>query len=254
MKHKYYLMDSDKVIKELSSDANNGLSSKSCKELLDKYGDNLLPQKKSDTIIEIFFSGLKDSIVILLIITTIVSLLIGEVIDAIVIFFIVILDLILGTIEEYHANKNADSLKNIIKYNVKVYRDGEEQVIDSSLLVPGDIVLMESGDKVSADMRIISCANLQVDESVLTGESVNVSKVSDTLASDVLLSERCNMLYAGTTIVTGRCQGIVVATGVKTIIGNVFDTVSKMKEEKSPLTIRMNKLSKQISKLLLLLL
>ena len=253
MKHKYYLMDSSSVIKEFKSDVNNGLNDNECNKLLDKYGENILPQKKSDSLIKIFFNGFKDPIVFLLIITTIISILIGEYIDAVVIFFIIILDLILGTIEEYQANKNANSLKNIIKYNVKVYRNGEEKIIDSSLLVPGDIVLMESGDKVSADMRIITCSNLQVDESVLTGESINVSKISSTLTSDVLLAERSNMLFAGTTVVTGRCEAIVVATGINTVIGNIFDTVSKMKEEKSPLTIRMNKLSKQISLLIIVI-
>ena len=253
MERKFYLIDSKSVIKEFNSDINNGLSSNVCKKLLDQYGENILPSKKSDGIFKIFLSGFKDPIVILLVFTTVISLLIGEVIDAIVIFFIILLDLILGTIEEYHANKNADSLKNIIKYNVKVYRDGQEKIIDSSLLVPGDIVLMESGDKISADMRIITCSNLQVDESILTGESTNVSKISDVLEKDVLLAERSNMLYAGTTIVTGRAEAIVVATGVNTVVGNIFDTVSKIKEEKSPLTIRMNKLSKQISMLIIVI-
>ena len=253
MEQKYYLMDSKKVINDLNSDINNGLSTDISDRLLKKYGENILPSKKSDSIFKIFFSGFKDPIVILLIFTTIISLIIGEFIDAVVIFFIILLDLILGTIEEYHANKNADSLKNIIKYNVKVYRDGEEIVIDSSKLVPGDIVLMESGDKVSADMRIITCSNLQVDESILTGESINVSKTSNTLMEDVLLAERSNMLYAGTTIVTGRVEAIVVTTGVNTVVGNIFDTVSKMKEEKSPLTIRMNKLSKQITMLIIVI-
>lgn len=253
MNDKYYLIDSSKVINEFDTDVNNGLDTKKCNALLKKYGENVLPSKKHDSVLKIFFSGFKDSIVILLIFTSLISFLIGEYIDGIIIIFIIILDLILGTIEEYQASKNADSLKNIIKYNVKVFRDGEEKIIDSSLLVPGDIVLMESGDKVSADMRIISCANLQVDESILTGESTNISKVSNTLPNDVSLAERTNMLYAGTSIITGRVEAVVVATGLNTVIGNIFDTVSNMKEEKSPLTIRMNKLSKQISILVIII-
>ena len=253
MKDNSYLRDYKFVVEEFNSNIDNGLNSEVCDSLLITYGENTLPQRKSDSIFKIFVGGFKDPIVILLIITTIISFLIGEIIDGTVIFFIIVLDLILGTIEEYQANKNANSLKKIIKYNVKVRRDGKNMVIDSLYLVPGDIVLLESGDKVSADMRIITCSNLQVDESILTGESTNISKRSDTLDKEVLLSERCNMLYAGTTITTGRACGIVVATGVNTVVGNIFDTVSKIKEEKSPLSIRMNKLSKQISFLLIVI-
>ena len=113
--------------------------------------------------------------------------------------------------------------------------------------VPGDIVFLESGNHIVADMRIISCSNLQVDESVLTGESVNVYKTSSKLNKDVTLAERFNMLYAGCNLITGRCMAIVCETGINTIVGNIFDTVAKMKEEKSPLTNRIDKLSKQIS-------
>lgn len=247
MNQKYYLMNYDSVIKSFNSNIDNGLNTKEVNKLLDKYGKNVLPVKKNDSIIKIFFKGFLDPIIILLIVASIISLLIGEVFDAIVIFFIIILDLILGTIEEYQANKNANSLKNIIKYNVKVLRDGDKKIIDSSELVPGDIVFLESGNHIVADMRIISCSNLQVDESVLTGESVNVYKTSSKLNKDVTLAERSNMLYAGCNIITGRCMAIVCETGINTIVGNIFDTVAKMKEEKSPLTNRINKLSKQIS-------
>ena len=230
MNQKVYLKDYSEIIKELNTNIDYGLDNFKSSKLLEKYGENLLPQKKGDSIFKIFFKGLLDPIVIILIVTTVISLLIGELIDAVVISFIIVLDLILGTIEEYHANKKADSLKNIIKYNVKVYRNGEECIIDSSLLVPGDIVLLESGDKITADMRIISCSNLQVDESILTGESAGVSKISDKLKKETILAERSNMLFAGTSVITGRSRAVVVATGINTIIGDIFDTVSKMKE------------------------
>ena len=253
MKQKYYLEDYKEVIKELNSNDKEGLNDKQVDSLLKKYGENILPAKKNDSVIKMFFSGLLDPIVFLLIITVIISFLIGEIIDATVISFIIILDLILGTIEEYQANKNADSLKNIIKYNVKVIRNGEEKIIDSSKLVPGDIVLLESGDHIAADMRIISCANFQVDESVLTGESVGIFKTNQKLKKEMPLSDRNNMLFAGCSIITGRCQAIVVSTGINTIVGNIADTVTKIKEEKSPLTIRMEKLSKQISLMIIII-
>ena len=247
MNKNYYLESYSDIIKKLNTNIDTGLNSRVVNNLLIKYGKNVLPQKKSTSIIKIFFSGLLDPIVILLIITAFISFVIGEKIDAIVIAFIVILDLILGTIEEYQANKNADSLKKIINYNVKVFRDNEEKIIDSSFLVPGDIVLLNSGDHVPADIRIINCSNLQVDESILTGESASISKTSETIKKEVPLQERNNMLFAGCSVVTGRCLGVVVETGINTVVGNIFDTVSKIKDEKSPLTIRMEKLSNQIS-------
>ena len=247
MNKEYYLNNYSDIIKKLDTNIDTGLSSNQAENLLDKYGENILPHQKEKSIIMIFLSGFLDPLVILLIITAIISFFIGETVDGIVISAIILLDLILGTIEEYQANKNADSLKNIIKYNVKVFRDGEEKVIDSSLLVPGDIVLLESGDHIPADIRIANSSNLQVDESILTGESVSVSKTSDKLKREVPLTEINNMLFAGCSVITGRCLGVVVTTGIDTVIGNIFDTVSKMKEEKSPLTIRMEKLSNQIS-------
>lgn len=253
MNKDYYLNNYSDIIKKLNTSIDTGLSSNDVNKLLDKYGKNILPRKKGNSIFKIFFGGLLDPIVILLIITTVISLFVGEYIDAIVIAFIILLDLILGTIEEYQAEKKASSLNDLIKHNIKVIRDGEEMIIDSSLLVPGDIVLLESGDHISADMRIINSSNLQVDESVLTGESVSVSKTNEKLYKEVSLSERRNMLFAGCSVVTGRCLAVVVETGINTVVGSIFNTVETIKEEKSPLAIRMSKLSNQISIMIIII-
>ena len=251
MKDTFYDCDKELVLKKLSTDADTGLSSKEVSKRKDIYGENTLPRGKQDSILKIFFSGLKDPIVILLFVTIIFSIIIGEIIDAVVIFFIVLLDLVLGTIEEYSANKNADSLRNLIKYKVKVIRDSENMLIDSEYLVPGDIVLLESGDNIASDMRIIECSNLQVDESILTGESINVFKTNKVLKKNTPLQDRINMLYAGGTITSGRCIAVVTSIGINTEIGKIASTVNNIKEEKSPLSIRINKLSKQISLLLI---
>lgn len=253
MKEKYYLMSIDETIKKLNSNSLSGLSLTEIEKRRMRDGYNTLPKKKGKSIVSIFFSGLLDPIVLLLVFTVLVSFFIGEYVDAIIVCLIIILDLILGTVEEYHANKNADSLRNLIKYEVKVIRGGEEQVIDSSYLVRGDIVLLESGDNISADMRIIDCANLQVNESIITGESVGVYKTSDQLFENIPLSERRNMLYAGCSVITGRALAIVTEIGINTLVGHIADTVSKIKEEKSPLTIRMEKLSKQISMMIIII-
>ena len=242
-----YLKSIDKVFEELNVDPDVGLSVDEVDKRLNKYGYNALPKKKNNSIAKIFFSGFLDPIVILLVVTVIFSLIIGELIDGVIVFIIILLDLILGTIEEYQANKNADSLQNLIKNEVKVIRNGENIIIDSELLVPGDIVYLESGDNITCDIRVIDCTNLQVNESVLTGESVNVYKTNKKISHEVSINDRENMLYAGSNVVTGRCIGVVTETGVNTELGFIADTVAKIKEEKSPLTIRINKLSMQIT-------
>ena len=252
MKDNYYSLSSNEVIKKMKTNCTIGLSEKEVLVRQKKYGKNILPRKKNDSIIKIFFSGLIDPIVLLLIVTVVISIFIGEYIDGIVVFFIIILDLTLGTIEEYQANKNADSLRNLIKYEVKVIRNKEEKIIDSEELVPGDVILLESGDHLSSDARVIEYSNLQVNESILTGESVNVYKINDVIKENTPLAERHNMLFAGCSIITGRCKAVVVATGISTEIGNIALKVSEIKEEKSPLTIRMEKLSKQISTMILI--
>ena len=221
MKEKEYQGEVSLLVKELKTNIDSGLNEKEVLLREERYGKNSLPKKKTESVFKIFFSGILDPIVLLLLATVLISAFIGEYIDATVIFFIVLLDLILGTIEEYQANKNADSLKNLIKYDARVIRNNEEKVIDSENLVPGDIVLLNSGDHISADMRIIECINLQVDESILTGESTSVIKNNLPIEKDVILAERHNMLFAGCSIFTGRCKALVVKTGINTIIGNI---------------------------------
>lgn len=248
---KYYCNEKDIVIKKFSSDEKCGLTSEQVNKNLNIYGKNVLPSKKKDSWIKIFFKGFLDPIVLLLLFTILFSLFIHEYVDAITIGFIILIDLVMGTIQEVRANETADSLAKLIKYNVKVIRNSEELEIDSSELVPGDIVLLESGNEISADMRLLETYNLQVDEAVLTGESVNIYKNSDVLGEDTVLSDRRNMVYAGTVVTKGRAKAIVVNTGINTEVGLIAKTVNNMKEEKSPLTIRMNKFSKQITMLII---
>ena len=251
MKNKYYLINKNDVIAEFKSNIDVGLSNDEIEKRQKKYGLNILPRKEGDSFIKIFFKGILDPIVILLLFTIVLSLIIGEYIDSIVIFFIVLLDLLLGAISEYQANKNALGLMNLIHYDTMVIRNGIKKRVDSSELVPGDIVFLESGDKISCDMRIIDSSNLEVDESILTGESVSVFKNSNIIDKEVSVSERCNMLYAGTTVTKGRGVAIVVACGIHTELGSIATGVMEIKEEKSPLMIRINKLSKQITLLIL---
>lgn len=249
---KWHTLKIKEIYKEL--DVNEaGLSNHEYLKRLNQYGKNELPQKKIDSVFKIFFRQMLEPITILLLITIIFSVLINEIIDAIAILFIVLVDLLMGTYQEWKASKNAQSLSKFIKMQVQVMRDNHVIQIDSSELVIGDIIILDSGDKVSADVRITECHNLQIDESVLTGESLNVVKNSEVITTDCGISDRKNMLYAGTSVVTGRGTGIVVATGIDTEIGKIADKVTNTKDTKSPLTIRMEKFSKQISILIVVI-
>ena len=249
---KWYLKDSKEVIKALNSNI-NGLSNKEAKKRQKQYGLNILPKKKSDSIFKILFRQLTDPIVLLLVVTVVFSFIIGEIVDACAIIFIILVDLILGTFQEWKAEKTAESLQNLIKDRVIVLRDNEEVEIDSSEVTIGDIVLLESGDQVSADLRLIEAHNLQIDESILTGESVSVTKTTAKLEGETGLSDQKNMVFAGSTVITGRAKGVVVGIALNTEIGKIADSVSKSKDEASPLTIRMNKFSKQISLLVIII-
>ncbi len=249
---KWYLLDGEDVLNKLDSNE-LGLSAQEIKKRQNKYGLNILPKKKSDSIFKILFRQLTDPIVMLLVVTVVFSFIIGEIVDACAIIFIILIDLVLGTFQEWKAEKTAESLQNLIKDRVRVIRDNEEMEIDSSEVTVGDIVLLESGDQVSADIRLLETHNLQIDESVLTGESMSVTKSASKLSKDTSLSERKNMAFAGSTVITGRAKGVVVAIALNTEIGKIANSVSKSKDEASPLTIRMNKFSKQISILVIII-
>ena len=248
----YYDVDIKKVIKALDSSL-TGLSNNEAKNRLLKYGKNELTEKEKNNIFKVFLTQFYNPIEIILIITVILSFLVGEVIDALAIIFIILIDVLIGTYEEWKAKKDADSLIKMVKVTSKVLRDNKVLEIDSSNLVPGDIIFLESGDKVPADGRIIECTNFQVDESTLTGESQNQAKNSKVLTNDTPLDDLDNMVFASTSVVTGRAKVIVVKTGTNSEIGKIADKVINTKEEKSPLTIRIEKFSKQISFLIIII-
>ena len=248
----YYNKDKEDIIKELNSNI-EGLSSKEAEKRLENNGKNTLPHKKKENVFSIFISEFKDPMILLLVVAIIASLIAGETIDALAIILIVLVDVIMGTYQENKANNTAEALSKLVTVKTNVLRDGKEIEIDSSDLVVGDIIILDSGDKISADARVIEAHNLTVDESILTGESINVVKTVDIIEKkNISLGDRVNMVFSGTTVVTGRAKAIVVATALNTEIGSIADSINNTKEEKSPLTIRVEKLSKQISMLVLI--
>ena len=242
----YYNEKINEIYKKLDSNP-NGLTLNEVDARLKTNGKNILPHKRKPNFLELYIKQFKSPIEIILIFTIIVSFTVGEAIDATVIMFILLADTIMGAYQENKAIKSAESLNNMLKSKSKVLRDNKEYNIDSELIVVGDIILLESGDRVNADARIIESTNLQVDESILTGESTNIQKNNEIVNDDTILAERKNMLYAGCSIITGRAKAIVTATGINTEIGKIFKQVVDTEEEKTPLTIRMAKFSKQIS-------
>lgn len=247
----YYKLNKEELYERLKT-KDKGLSSNEAKKRLEKNGFNELPKQKKDSIFKIVFSEITEPITLLLIVAVIASFMVGEVTDAVAIIFIILVDLVIGVYEENKANKTAMALSNLVKVYAKVIRDGKELVIPSTELVDGDIVLLESGDKIPADIRIISSSNLMVDESTLTGESAEIEKENKIINKTVSIHDQTNMLFASCNVVKGRCMGIVVATALSTEIGKIADKINKTVEEKSPLTIRVEKFSKQISLLIII--
>ncbi|MFO7657600.1 MAG: HAD-IC family P-type ATPase, partial [Bacteroidales bacterium] len=175
------------------------------------------------------------------------SVAIGEAKDAIFIFLVIFINSGLGTYQEYNAEKSAAGLQSMIKIKARVKRDGKETELDSEVLVPGDIIMLESGLKVPADIRLLETSNLSVDESFLTGESIAAKKNRGTLRPDLAVSERTNMAFAGSTVMSGRGMGVVVTTGIHTQVGQIAKDVTESVSAKPPLVLRMEKFIKQIS-------
>ena len=247
----FYKKTKEEIFNELNTNE-LGLTNEEAVKRLNEYGKNQLPKKKKDSVIKIFFNELKDPMVILLIFAIIASFLANEVVDAVAILFIILVDLIMGTYQENKANNTAEALENLVTAKSKVLRNGEVIQVESTEITIGDIIVLESGDKIPADLRVIESSNLTVDESILTGESITVNKNSQLVEKENAAITDCyNMLFAGTSVVTGRAHAVVTGIGINTEIGKIAQSIHEAKDEKSPLTIRVEKLSKQISMLVL---
>lgn len=248
----WYKLTKEEVLKELRVDPEKGLAEQEVEERRKKYGENKIPEKKSKSFINIFFSQFKEFLTIVLIIATLISFLLGEIKDAVAILIIVIINAILGSVQEYKAEKTLESLKSYVSPKANVLRDGKIIKVDIEELVPGDIVLIEEGEKIPADLRLIETNNLQVDESILTGESVPVRKDADFVAQeDITLGDQINMAFKGTTVVSGRGKGVVVGTGLNTALGDIAKMLSEMEEEPTPLQKELEKLGKQLTYVIL---
>lgn len=247
-------MSSEDVIKHFSSSENTGLSQQEATARLAKFGKNKLAAQKKITLFQHFLNQFKELMVIILLIVGAIAFSLGEVFDAVVILFIVILNAIIGVVQEFKAEKAIDALKKMMNPHATVVRDSQKRIIAAEDLVPGDIVILEEGTRVPADCRILEGIMLKVDESVLTGESVPQTKSEAAMdEKETAVSDRTNMLFTGTSIIKGRCCAIVTATGMQTEFGKIAGLTSEIKDEKSPLQKQIVKVSKLIAKAVLII-
>ena len=244
---KYYTNSGDEVLKELNSSL-NGLTNGEATNRLNKYGYNELEQKKKKTLLKMIVLQLKDAMIIILFIAALISFLLNETAEAIVILVIIFINTLISIIQEKKAENAIEALKSISAPNVKVIRDGVKDVISSQNLVVGDIVLLEAGDIVPADLRLLKTSQLQISEATLTGESVPVYKDERAVLQDnTILGERVNMAFSSTIVNYGTATGVVVATGMNTEVGKIAHMLEKTTDLDTPLKRKLNKIGKILS-------
>ena len=258
---KEYLRDFSEVLSE-NNTSENGLTSSEASQRLEKYGKNKLAEGKKDSLFKRFMSQLADPMIIILIVAAVISAITATIggegdgyADVVIIMIVVIINAVLGVYQESKAEKAIEALQEIAAATSKVIRDGKLIDVKSEELVIGDVVVLEAGDSVPADCRIISCASMKIEEAALTGESVPVNKttdVIDTLGSDdVPLGDRKNMCYMGSNVVYGHGKAVVVATGMDTEMGKIADALETAEDGQTPLQIKLAQLSKILSFLVL---
>ena len=233
---------------QMLSTSESGLSRETVQQLLMTHGGNVLEEGKKKSLLAIVLSQFKNLMIIVLLAAAVISAILGDVSDAIIIFVVILLNAVMGAVQESRAEAALDALKKMSAPNANVIRDNKTLVVKATELVPGDIVILEAGDFVPADMRLVSTASLKIEEAMLTGESVPVEKNADALLSDdTPLAERINMVYSGTNVTYGRGLGVVCYTGMQTEIGKIAGALKAAEEGETPLQKRMNSLSKVLS-------
>ncbi|MEK9165642.1 MAG: HAD-IC family P-type ATPase [Patescibacteria group bacterium] len=246
----FYRLSIDQTLKILKT-SQHGLSSKEAEQRLKKHGLNKLPEGRRISGAVIFFNQFKNFLIIILIIAFAISLIVGETSDAIVIILAVIANAVFGFIQEFKAHKAFSALKKIITYHVKIIRDNEIKTVDAVNAVIGDIIILDAGDRVPADCRIISANSLQVNEAPLTGESAPVPKNQHIIKGEKPLAERSNMLYTGTTIIDGRTKAAICATSGKTELGKIASSLQNINTEESPLQKKLKGFARALGLIIL---
>ena len=257
---KTYCEEKEAVLAELDS-SENGLSSAEAQKRLEAHGKNKLKEPAKESLIKRFFGQMADPMIIILLVAAAISGVLavtqGESFaDVIIILAVVVVNAVLGVYQENKAEKAIEALQEMSAATSKVLRDGKLVTIHSEELVPGDVILLEAGDAIPADGRLLTSASLKIEEATLTGESVPVLKFIDAInlvdeTKDVTLGDRKNMVYMGSTVVYGRGTAVITATGMDTEMGKIADALATAEEGQTPLQIKMSQLSKILTWLVL---
>lgn len=242
----WFSQSPEEVLRELNVRKEDGLSTMEATERLARYGSNHLKEKPKRGLIALFFDQLKDMLIYVLLGAAVITMVIGEYADAVIILLVVVLNAVIGVVQEYKAEKAIEALKKMSSPKALVRRDGEEKEIDSEQIVPGDIVIIDTGRYIPADVRLIETVNLQIEESALTGESVPAAKNAQNIFANpkTPIGDKTNMAFMSTVSTYGRGEGVVVATGMETEIGKIAKILDEETDEKTPLQKRLDELGK----------
>ncbi len=235
----------ENVLEELQTNP-LGLTEEEAKQHLEKYGPNELKEAKRATSIQIFLNQFKDVFVIMLLIATGISAVVGEIADAVTIAAIVVLNSIVGFVQEYRSEKAMEAMRKLTAPKARLMRDGKEVLVSAKEVVPGDIVLLEAGDRVPADSRLIEVVELRTDEAVLTGESTQVDKRVDPTKEDAPVADRKDMVFTATHVTYGRGKAVVTSTGMETEFGKIAEMVQAVEEEETPLKLKLEDFAKKL--------
>lgn len=249
----WFQKSQEEVLTELQVEASRGLSNEEVQKRREKYGENKLQEKKEKTLLQLFLSQLQDALIYVLLAASVVTLFVGEYADTVIILAVVFLNAAIGVIQENKAEKAIEALNKLTTPHSLVRRNGETTEINSTDIVPGDIVILDAGRYVPADLRLISSVNLQIEESALTGESVPSDKFFDKVFDEnkIPLGDQANMAFMSTLVTYGRGEGVVVSTGMDTVVGQIAKSLNEEVDGMTPLQKRMDELGKTLGKLAL---
>lgn len=248
----WYLSSGNEVMEKMEV-TQGGLSSRQVEERREQFGENALQESGKKRALQVFLEQFKDLLVIILIIAAGISMVTDNVESTVVIFAVIILNAILGTVQHQKAEKSLESLKSLSSPSAKVIRSGRKLEIASVEIVPGDLLLLEAGDLIEADGRVIESHGLQVNESSLTGESLNVEKQCRSLKNQVPLADRINMVYSGSLVTAGRGMVVVTETGMETEIGRIAALINETGEKKTPLQISLDRFSGNLAAIIMVI-
>lgn len=247
-----YQQTAQELLQQFNS-RQTGLTNEEAEALRRQYGPNQLTEEKPKPLLFVFLEQFKDLLVLILIVAAIISWFSGNAESTFVIFAVIILNALLGTIQYQKAKKSLDSLKSLSMPHARILRDGNRVDVPAADIVPGDILLLEAGDVAGADGRILQNFSLQVNESSLTGESANVDKQAEVLTEDLPLADRTNMVYSGSLVTYGRAEVLVTGTGMQTEIGRIADLMNSAKSRKTPLQVSLDIFSQKLAAIIMVI-